>query len=160
MSPDNRRVGDGVRRAATDADMEAAGTLLDAFNREFDDVTPGPAALAARLRLLTDGGDTVVLLAGAGPIGVAVLRFRLAIWSEGEECYLAELYVQPAHRGRGVGRSVMEAAIATARQRGADWMEIGVDEPDHVARQLYESLGFTNRTDPSGAVMFVYEREL
>lgn len=149
-----------VRQADTDADMEVAGTLLDAFNREFDDVTPGPAALAARMRLLTDGGDTVVLLAGAEPIAVAVLRFRLAIWSEGEECYLAELYVQPEHRGRGVGRSVMEAAIATARGRGADWMEIGVDEPDHVARKLYESLGFTNKDPSSGALMYFYEREL
>jgi len=40
-------------------------------------------------------------------------------------------------------------------------MDIGVDEPDHVARRLYESLGFTNRTGgPDGPVMFVYEREL
>lgn len=51
-----------VRQADTDADMEAVGTLPDAFNREFDDVTPGPAALAARMRLLTDSGYTVVLL--------------------------------------------------------------------------------------------------
>jgi hypothetical protein len=40
-------------------------------------------------------------------------------------------------------------------------MEIGVDEPDHAARRLYESLGFTNRTgDDNGAVMYVYERDL
>jgi hypothetical protein len=55
----------------------------------------------------------------------------------------------------------MEAALREARERGADTMDIGVDEPDHVARHLYESLGFTNRTGgPDGPVMFVYEREL
>ena len=40
-------------------------------------------------------------------------------------------------------------------------MDIGVDEPDLVARRLYESLGFTNRVDGAdGPVMYVYEREL
>jgi hypothetical protein len=40
-------------------------------------------------------------------------------------------------------------------------MEIGVDEPDHAARRLYESLGFTNRTGSAdGAIMYVYERDL
>ena len=54
----------------------------------------------------------------------------------------------------------MQAAIREARDRGADTMEIGVDEPDVVARSLYESLGFTNRVGDDGALMFVYERDL
>ena len=81
-----------------------------------------------------------------GPDGLAVLRFRGAIWSSGLECHLAELYVVPALRGQGLGRALMEAAMREARGRGADRMDIGVDEPDAVARRLYESLGFTNRT--------------
>ena len=43
------------------------------------------------MRRLLDGGDTLVLLAGDGPDGLAVLRFRAAIWSAGLENYLAEL---------------------------------------------------------------------
>jgi hypothetical protein len=40
-------------------------------------------------------------------------------------------------------------------------MDIGVDEPDVAARQLYESLGFTNRiSGPDGPLMYVYERDL
>jgi ribosomal protein S18 acetylase RimI-like enzyme len=55
----------------------------------------------------------------------------------------------------------MEAAIEEARGRGADTMEIGVDEPDVPARRLYESLGFTNRDGGAeGPLMYVYEREL
>ncbi len=55
----------------------------------------------------------------------------------------------------------MEAALSEARARGADTMDIGVDEPDLVARRLYESLGFTNRAGgAAGPVMYVYEREL
>lgn len=149
-----------VRPAGPD-DADAVGRLLYEFNREFDEPTPAAPALAGRMRQLLNGGDTLVLLVGDGPDGVAVLRFRAAIWSTGQECYLAELYVTPAWRGQGLGRALMEAALREARKRGADTMDIGVDEPDHVARHLYESLGFTNRTGgPDGPVMFVYEREL
>ena len=139
----------------------AVGRLLYDFNREFDEPTPAPTELADRMRQLLKNGDTLVLLAGDGPDGLAVLRFRAAIWSTGLECYLAELYVTPARRGQGLGRALMEAALREARKRGADTMDIGVDEPDLAARHLYESFGFTNRAGGAGSpVMFVYEREL
>jgi ribosomal protein S18 acetylase RimI-like enzyme len=148
-------------RLADGDDAPAIGRLLYDFNREFDEPTPAPAALAQRLRQLIEAGDTLVVLGGEGPDGLAVLRFRAAIWSNGLECYLAELYVAPASRGRGLGRALMEAALSEARLRGADSMDIGVDEPDAAARRLYESLGFTNRVDGAdGPVMYVYEREL
>jgi ribosomal protein S18 acetylase RimI-like enzyme len=149
-----------VVRLAGLEDAAAVGRLLYDFNREFDEPTPVPSALAERIRQLLAGGDTLVLLAGDGPEGLAVLRFRAAIWSTGLECYLAELYVAPASRGRGLGRALMEAALHQARDRGADTMDIGVDEPDLAARRLYESLGFTNRAGEDGPVMYVYEREL
>jgi ribosomal protein S18 acetylase RimI-like enzyme len=147
-------------RLADRDDADAIGRLLYAFNREFDEPTPEPGALAERMRQLLGGGDTLVLLAGDGPDGLAVLRFRAAIWSTGLECYLAELYVTPARRGQGLGRALMEAALREARNRGADTMDIGVDEPDLAARRLYESLGFTNRAGEDGPVMYVYERDL
>jgi len=150
-------------RVASRDDAEAIGRLLYAFNREFDEPAPAPSELAERMRLLLDGGDTMVLLAGdgpEGPVGLAVLRFRAAIWSTGLECYLAELYVTPDRRGQGLGRALMEAVLREARSLGADTMDIGVDEPDVAARRLYESLGFTNRSGADGQLMYVYERDL
>ena len=149
-----------VRRATAD-DAEAVGRLLDDFNREFDEPTPGPEALAERVRELLAAGDTVVLVSGAGPDGLAVLRFRLSIWTEGLECYLAELYVVPERRGPGLGRTLMEEAMEVARARGADYMDLGTSEDDVAARALYESLGFSNREGkPDGPLNYFYEREL
>lgn len=150
-----------VRRAGAD-DAAAIGRLLHDFNVEYDDVTPGPEALAARIRELLAGGDTAVLLAGGPePCGVAVLRFSPSIWTAGRECYLAELYVSPARRGEGLGRALMDAAIALARDDGADYMHLGTSEDDVAARALYERCGFINREGgPDGPVMYVYEREL
>ena len=64
VTPDDpgRRL--GVRRAGP-VDAEAVGRLLDAFNREFNEPTPGPAAptLYARLGFTNreDGTDGPVM---------------------------------------------------------------------------------------------------
>jgi ribosomal protein S18 acetylase RimI-like enzyme len=155
-----RDMTDGVR-VAGQADTPAIGRLLDAFNREYDDPTPGPQKLAERLGELMAGGDTEVLLAGSEPDGLAVLRFRRSIWTEGLECYLAELYVVPERRRQGLGRALVLAAVGRARERGADYMDLNTGEEDVAARALYESLGFS-RTEgkPDGSVNYYYEREL
>jgi GNAT superfamily N-acetyltransferase len=148
-------------RRATAADAADIGRLLHDFNTEYDDITPGPERLAARIETLLAGGDTVVLLGGPAPDGLAVLRFRQAIWAEALECYLAELYVVPSRRGRGLGRALMNAAIELAREAGAAWMDLGTSDDDVVARALYESLGFSNREGkPDGPINYFYEREL
>jgi GNAT superfamily N-acetyltransferase len=146
---------------AEPADADAIGRLLHDFNTEFEEATPGPRKLAVRLTELLEEGRTVVLLAGDGPDGLAVLRFRPSIWTNGLECYLAELYVAPPRRGQGLGRALMETAIETARTEGADYMELGTGEHDVAARALYESLGFSNREGRrDGPVNYFYELDL
>jgi len=148
-------------RSADVADAETVGQLLHDFNSEFDEPTPGPRVLAARLGRLIAGHETTVLLGGAGPHGLAVLRFRPSIWTESFECYLAELYVVPDRRGQGLGRALMETAMDVARKEGADYMDLGTSEDDVAARALYESLGFSNREGRAdGPVNYYYEREL
>ncbi len=149
-----------ARRAGT-ADAEQIGRLLHAFNTEYREWTPGPEPIADRMRELLPGGDTAVLLAGEPPCGIAVLRIRPSLWTPAPECYLAELYVQPQMRGKGLGRALMEAALELARAEGATYIDLGTSEDDVAARSLYESLGFTNREgDPDGPVMYLYERYL
>jgi ribosomal protein S18 acetylase RimI-like enzyme len=148
-------------RLAQPGDAESVGRLLHDFNEEFNDPTPGPARLGERVRELLTDEEITVLLGGAGPYGLAVLRFRPAIWTEALECYLAELYVVPGRRRRGLGRALLQAAIECARARGADHMDLGTGENDVAARALYESLGFSNREgEPDGPLNYFYEREL
>jgi GNAT superfamily N-acetyltransferase len=77
--------------------------------------------------LLADG-EITVLLAGAGPDGLAVLRFRPSLWKATLDSYLEELYVLADQRGRGIGRALMEAAIDLARREGAADMSLGTGE--------------------------------
>ena len=67
----------------------------------------------------------------------------------------------PGERGHGLGRALMERAIELARERGADYMDLGTSEDDVAARSLYESLGFVKRErPPDGPIMYFYERTL
>jgi ribosomal protein S18 acetylase RimI-like enzyme len=150
-----------VRRAVK-ADAGDVARLLHDFNTEFDEPTPPVAALAERVEELLDRGEITVLLAGAAePVGLALLRFREALWAAALDAYLEELYVVPARRGGGIGRALLEAAMQAARAAGATHFELTTGETDTAARGLYESAGFSNREGgPEGPRMLYYERDL
>ena len=148
-----------IRRAGPDDTPEIARLLHD-FNSEFEESTPDAATLTARSLRLLEAGEITVLLAGDGPDGISLFRFRPALWAEGLECYLQELYVVPALRGRGIGRALLEATIERAREAGAAGVDLNTGETDTAARALYESVGFTNREgSPDGPAMLFYELE-
>lgn len=145
---------------ASDPDaLAVAGRLLHDFNTEYDDPSPGAPALTARLGELVADGGTDVLLGGAAE-GVAVLRYRPSLWSRADECYLAELYVVPARRGSGVGRTLLRACVERARARGCDFMDLSTSEDDVAARHLYEAEGFRRTEGEGGPLTFHYEIEL
>jgi GNAT superfamily N-acetyltransferase len=150
-------------RLAGPDDAAIVARMLHDFNEEFATPTPGVEFLIERLPgLLATNDVTVVLgLVEDEPLGVAVLRFWPSLWSSGVVAYLEELYVVPDRRDQGIGGAIMATAMELARERQADEMYIGVDEPDVDTRRFYERLGFRNHAegDPS-ARMFFYEREL
>jgi len=139
--------------------LAVAGQLLHAFNTEYDDPSPGAAALANRLEQLVTDGATEVLLLGEAD-GIAVLRFRPSLWSLAEECYLAELYVVPGRRGSGLGRTLLRACVERAVARGCDVVDLSTSEDDVAARHLYEAEGFRRTEGEGGPLTFHYERDL
>lgn len=146
---------------ASAADAPAFGTLLHAFNVEFGESTPTAEEIAERAAPLIESGEVTVLFAGDGPDGFAELRFRPSLYTGALDAYLEELYVVPERRGHGLGRALLEAAMAHARKRGAAHIDLGTSEDDTAGRGLYESAGFTNREGGSqGPQMLYYERDL
>jgi len=55
---------------------------------------------------------------------------------------LKRLYVREAFRGRGVGRALVEAVIATSRAIGYTRLRLDTHRSMEVARTLYGSFGF------------------
>jgi ribosomal protein S18 acetylase RimI-like enzyme len=149
-----------IRRAGPEDAAEIARLLHD-FNSEYSEPTPGIGALTEYAGRLLVEGEMTVLLAGDGPDGISLIRFRPSIWTGGPEAHLQELYVVPPLRGRGIGRALLEATMAAAREGGATGIDLNTGETDTAARALYESCGFTNREGaPDGPSMLFYEREL
>lgn len=142
-------------------DAADVARLLHDFNLEYSEPTPPVEGLGKILARLLEEEEIAVLLAGAGPDGLALLRFRPGVWSAGLEAHLQELYVIPSLRGGGIGRALMEAAIELCRERGADGIDLNTGESDTAARALYESMGFSNREgSPDGPSMLFYERRI
>jgi ribosomal protein S18 acetylase RimI-like enzyme len=64
--------------------------------------------------------------------------------------HLYAMWVEPAARGRGIGRSLLDAIVAWAAARGAEALELGVTEGNTAADALYRAAGFTDtgRAEP------------
>ena len=54
-------------------------------------------------------------------------------------CYLSDLFVDPAIRGGGVGRALIDYVIAQMAERGVTNVRWLTAEDNHTARKLYDS---------------------
>lgn len=77
------------------------------------------------------------------PVGMAWLGILVRI--PGPQRFLRQagmiqsVYVRPDARGRGIGAALVEAAIATARERGLDYLGV---HPSERSYPVYERAGF------------------
>ena len=67
-----------------------------------------------------------------------------------EEAYLLNVYVEPAHRRRGLARMLMEAMLGWARERPLARVVLHASED---GRALYQSLGFFEVTNEMRLVL-------
>lgn len=97
-------------------------------------------------RMVTALGDpaTVVLVAECGPllVGMAIVRFG-ALCPAGADASveLQKLYVQTHAIGRGVGKALLQAAEAAARERSGSSLWLTVNARNARAIAFYASQG-------------------
>lgn len=85
------------------------------------------------------GGDVFICIENEDIIGAVVMN-RTGMQGYIPENILVYIAVQSYHRGRGVGKRLMQAAIAEVE--GSIALHV---EPDNPAFHLYKKLGFTNK---------------
>ena len=78
--------------------------------------------------------------ASARLVGIAHFLYHEDTWSTAPACYLQDLYVDAALRGRGCGRRLIQAVDAAARAGGANGRYWLPHESNAVARRLYDSV--------------------
>ena len=88
---------------------------------------------------------TVVLLAciDADVVGIATCFGGFSTFAARPILNLHDVFVLERHRGRGIDRALVRAVEAAAVRRGCAKMTLEVQERNHPARHLYESVGFS-----------------
>lgn len=88
--------------------------------------------------------------ARGNPLYVALDGERVVGWCEvrrdplpgREHCGLLGIGVRAAYRGRGLGRRLLDAALADAERRRFERIELWVRSPNTAAIELYRKFGF------------------
>jgi molybdopterin-guanine dinucleotide biosynthesis protein A/GNAT superfamily N-acetyltransferase len=148
-------IGPEDHAAAADLIRQYVASL--AFELDFQDVDAELADLAASY----GGGSGALFLAvadeagSAEPVGVVGVRMIGDGMAE-----LKRMYLRPEGRGRGLGRTLAEHAIAAARRLGAARIVLDTDQASMAeANTLYESLGFVDidryRENPLACARFM-----
>ena len=135
-------------RRATSADLPAIIALLadDPLGRLREDASSPPDARYVRAFAAIDADPNQLLAVvegGGAVVGCLQLSFipglsRLGLWRGQVE----SVRIGANHRGGGLGRAMIEWAIAQCRARGCGLVQLTSDRSRTDALRFYESLGF------------------
>lgn len=133
-------------RPARPADFAAWLPLWEGYNAFYERC--GPTAVSEAMTRTTwarffDGTEPMEALVAeqAGAlVGFVHIIFHRNTTMMGPTCYLQDLFAAPALRGRGVGRALIEAAAARAKDAGAARLYWQTQEGNATARLLYDRI--------------------
>jgi GNAT superfamily N-acetyltransferase len=130
--------------AVSAAEFERLLPLIAAYQRfyEVEEIKEERNRAFFR-RFLAPSEDGVLLGArGGGEIlGYACLYWHFSSTQAVETVLMNDLFVSEGARGRGVGRALIEASAAVARERGAAHLEWSTAPDNHTAQRLYDATG-------------------
>jgi len=131
-------------RPAEARDLDALAALFDAYRQFYEQ--PADLALARRyLGERFERRESVILVAEHGDgtiVGFAQLYPAFCSVAADRTFVLYDLFVTPAARGTGAGRTLMQAAEAHARAAGAARIELQTAKTNVIGQSLYESCGW------------------
>ena len=133
-------------RPGARADDEAWRPLWDGYNAFYG--RAGATALTVEIttmnwaRFFDDYEPVHALVAEADGqlLGLAHYLFHRSTIRIEPSCYLQDLFTVPAARGRGVGRALIEAVYARAREAGCSRVYWQTHESNATAIDLYDRL--------------------
>jgi L-amino acid N-acyltransferase YncA len=137
-------------RAAGSADAEAIATIYRHYvltsGSTFDETPPEPTELVTKIRDIQGSGLPFLVAESDGAVagyGYCILyRARPAYRFTAEN----SIYVDPTLRGRGLGRSLLEALLpATAAAGIRQVVAVIADTGDPASVRLHERCGFVHR---------------
>jgi GNAT superfamily N-acetyltransferase len=129
-------------------DRQRWGELWAAYLAFYHVALPAATTEATWSRVLAGDGEICGLgVRAGGPdgtlAGIVHYLFHKNTWTPGDVCYLEDLFVDPALRGRGCGRQLIEAVAAAARERGCSRLYWLTQASNATARRLYDRVGET-----------------
>ncbi len=91
-------------------------------------------------RLLSPNYNSYALVAEIEDeiVGITHYSFQTSTWAETGYCYLEDLFTDPAYRGKGVGRSLIESVREVAVANKCSRLYWNTDETNTTARALYD----------------------
>lgn len=137
-------------RPATEADTPALVGLireLAVFERLEHLVVVTPETLATHLFGPRPVAEAVVAELDGALVAFALFFTNFSTFLGRPGLYLEDLYVQPAHRGSGLGKALLQHLGALAVQRGCGRFEWSVLDWNADAIRFYEAMGATVMPD-------------
>jgi GNAT superfamily N-acetyltransferase len=132
-------------RAATEADAERLPALYDWLfappGAQPEDWDERRAVVA--LRGAIESHDACILIADVGGefVGICTVYQDLHSVRFGYRAWVEDLAVDPARRSEGIGKALLDAAKAWARERGATHLELDSALARTDAHRFYEREG-------------------
>lgn len=83
---------------------------------------------------------------GSSPVGIAVSFFGFSTFKAKPLLNIHDLSVESGHRGRGIGKMLLNAVFSTALERGCCKVTLEVQEENSTAYDLYRKCGFKGMT--------------
>jgi len=133
---------DIARACPGDVDMllELVRELAE-FERLSHEVVATPAQLEAALFGAHANVEAVLARVEGEVVGFALWFHNFSTFVGRRGLYLEDLYIRPAHRGRGYGQALLRHLAAIAVERGCGRMEWAVLDWNQRAVDFYRGLG-------------------